>query len=250
MPRRGAEMALIPAGSTATAASFLSGPPAHRCRCNPAACPVVSSGKLAAAHEARRGDGIAERVDIDQRVARRIERDRCCRRPPSTPPRCRSRRPRRAARRDSRCGSSEALESWMPQKTGVCGSSPVRAASAGRIGPSRSLAGRTGAISPRQPMRSTSDEKSRSPRVPQIGVAAERGHLVGERRRSGASAQYCGYISDRGDLGEFGRKTLLLPEELRAEIEADRQARRAGLGEGRPDRVIVSRQPRRGRRYS
>ena len=71
------------------------------------------------------------------------------------------------------------------------GSSPVRAASSGRIGPRRSPAGRTGANRSRQPSRSTSDEKSRRPRVPQIGVAAERRHLVGGTPVS-RHAQYCG----------------------------------------------------------
>ena len=33
----------------------------------------------------------------------------------------------KGAARDRRCGSSEALKSWMPQQTGVAGSSPVRA---------------------------------------------------------------------------------------------------------------------------
>ena len=61
-----------------------------------------------------------------------------------------------------RCGSSEALESWMPHNTFVPGGSPVRVAISGRIGPSTSPGMRTGASLPAIPSVVTSDDGARA----------------------------------------------------------------------------------------
>ena len=53
----------------------------------------------------------------------------------------------KGGRRARRCGRSEALESWMPQCTGVAGSRPVAAATSGVTGPRTSAARRSGGMS-------------------------------------------------------------------------------------------------------
>ena len=60
-------------------------------------------------------------------------------------------------------GNSEALESWMPQTTGVAGSIPAAAATLPSIGPRIREAGTTGGNSACQPARVTSDEKRPAP---------------------------------------------------------------------------------------
>ncbi len=72
----------------------------------------------------------------------------------------RSRRPRTGVDRDRRCGRSEALESWMPQATGIRPLSPrpARSAMSGRRGPSVSKADRRFGKRSRQPIASTSEE--------------------------------------------------------------------------------------------
>ncbi|MCY1297251.1 hypothetical protein D9M70_466840 [compost metagenome] len=75
--------------------------------------------------------------------------------------------------------------------------------------------------------------------VPEIRMAAERGQLVAEHAR-----QPVGPVlrigEDRRDSRKSLRKGLLLPIELRADIEAHRQACRASLGKRGPRHIIFS----------
>ena len=59
------------------------------------------------------------------------------------------------SRRDTRCGTSEAFESWAPQTTRTSGARPVAAATSGLSVPSVSQALRIGGKSRRQPSLST-----------------------------------------------------------------------------------------------
>ncbi len=58
----------------------------------------------------------------------------------------------------ARCGTSEALESWIPHRTGAPTANPVASATSGSTGPSTSAALRTGGNNPSQPIRPTKDE--------------------------------------------------------------------------------------------
>ena len=146
-----------------------------------------------------------------------------------------------------RCGSSEALESWMPQNTGVCGSSPVCCARSGRIGPSRSLRRRTGAISRASPSGRPAT-RNRPAHGFQRSVWQPSDVTSLAATPVSRKAQYCGYVRIAAALANSVGKALLLPEQLRAEVEADRQARRAGLGKGRARPHRSRRQARPGRR--
>ena len=138
--------------------------------------------------------------------------------------------------RATRCGRSEALKSWMPQKTGVPGSSPSRCASSGVIGPSRSKAERSGAVFARQPSRSTRLEKSLAAGFQRSVWQPSEVHLG--RSHAGEPPSPVLRIGDEARGRERLRKALRLPEKLRAEIEPARQPRRKALREWRPDRIV------------
>ena len=57
--------------------------------------------------------------------------------------------------------------------------------------------------------------------------AAERRHLIGGDAGSAGNAQYCGYIRIDATSVKRSGNSLALPENLCAEIEANRQARSA-----------------------
>ena len=124
----------------------------------------------------------------------------------------------------------------MPQKTGVPGARPVAAAISGSDG-----AEAVGGGADRRHQRAPAfglDERGEAAggRVPEVGVAAERGRLGG-----GDAGEAEGPVlrvgQDRGGARGL-RGSGGLPEELGAEVEARRQARRAGLGEGRAGGVV------------
>ena len=131
----------------------------------------------------------------------------------------------------------------------VCGASPVRAAICGQDRAEHVARRGAPAANRRAPAQAVDQRRKVAPRGrPEIGVAAERGHFVGGDAGE-PEAPVLRVGEDRGaPCANSAGKALLLPEELRAEIEADRQARRAGLGEGRADCVVLGRAARRGRR--
>ena len=123
--------------------------------------PLHQPRPLPPAHEPPRRHRVAEGVDVDQRVAGGVELHRAARRSPWQITQVPVETTANGGRRARRCGRSEALESWMPQWTGVAGSRPVAAATSAVTGPRMSAARRSGGISAAQPMRSTSDENRR-----------------------------------------------------------------------------------------
>ncbi len=139
------------------------------------------------------------------------------------------------AGRDSRCGNSEALESWMPTWTGAACGRPVRgsdlrqegAEAIGGLGQRRKR--------PRQPRRSTMGEKPRRCGDQRSGVAAERGRLA-HRDAGEAKTPILRVHQQRAGFGEGAGGKCAAASRMRAEIEAHGQARRAGSS--KPGRIM------------
>ncbi len=214
----------------------------HRCRCNPAACPSVSSENSRPPMKRAEGTGSPSALTLTSVSRAAIERHLAA---------ADRHRHHPGAGRDDREGRRVGQEMRQQRGVGIVeaaedrrlrvepGSLRQAQAGSGRAGPWPAAPAPSACASP---CVSTSDEKSRRPRVPQIGVAAERGHLVGGDAGQPQAPSIAGTSGSRRPWRIRPGKRFCCQKNLRAEIEADRQARRAGFGEGRADRVIVRRQ--------
>ena len=145
-----------------------------------ASAPGNEGRELAPAHEAGRRDGITERVDVDQAVARGIEAlGSAADRHDDDPGAGRDDGERRRALQKVRIERGVGIvDAAVDRHSRVPGRALQRVP--GRTGPRRSPARRTGAnfFSPALPDNETG--KSPAMRVPEIGMAAERRGFVGE----------------------------------------------------------------------
>ena len=152
----------------------------------------------------------------------------------------------KGGRRATRCGSSEALESWMPQWTGVAGSSPVAAATSGGHRP-EDVGGAAERRQQRPPAHARRPAtRSRRARGFQRSVWQPSEVALGRRARPRAgSVQYCGYIRMAAARAAASGKRRNCQKSCGAEVQAQpaaaasRSRRRAGAAASYVGRELV-----------
>ena len=152
----------------------------RRPRSSPSDWPSVSKENSRPPMKRADGTGSPSALTLTSVVARRIELVLRCRRPPSTTTHVPVETTEKGGPRCSRCGRARRWNRGCRRTPASRRQAVVRRAMSGRMGPSRSLGLAAPAPSAdASPSRRPETEKSAVPRVPQIGVAAERRHLVG-----------------------------------------------------------------------